>query len=1494
MSNVLKRSKKLLSVGLTISTIVWSVGLFSFLGVPLVAQAATAGDLVKSPSSSAVYLVGTGGTTIHVFPHFNVYLSWGYPADFSTVKTMDLSGLTPGNPVAFRDGSLFRGTATGLSGKDKTAVFVVENGKIRDIVSETVYQTVYNDASWSRVTWVPDDLLSKFAYPAGDQWNATDKLPGGTLFKTSGDDTLYLSVNDGGTYKKRAFSSTTAATANRFDTSKVLTVSGTLGTSQAVGTQVTGADSALSTPAVAQLTGETTKPATGLSVSLASNTPAASTLVQGQGVADLSHFTITNSGSRDAKVTKLTFKRLGVSADTTLSAVYVYEGSNRLTDSATVSTGVITVNNSAGIVTIPAGGSKTISVRSNIAGSSSGQTVGIGMAAATGIVTDNTSDTVSGTFPVNGNLHSIANASLATAYFATATTPSGTPTVDPQESYTGWQNTLTIGTRKASLKMIRFREIGSIDYKDLANFKLYVDAIQAGTTQAALDSNGYVTFDLSASPIEVKTGGRVIKVVFDVLGGSTRNFQMSLRETGDVMIEDSEYGVNVLPTITDTTTAFSSRNSGTISVSTGNLTVTKKTDSPSGDVVDAGSGITLAKYELKALGEKIKLEKAKIRVVASDASIGTLRNGAVYVEGIQVGSTTNISTAAAGTEFSFGSSVVVEPGKPLTMEIRADIFDASADNDVSTGDTLQAVVLYSASYNNAQRVTSAGYFDAPSANQSANTLTVRQGALNLAKDQGYGNQTTVVPKTNYLLGKFSLSATTTEAINLTQFEIDWTGANGFDPSDDLTNVYLKYGSKTTSVKSAVTDTDNTWSISEPVASNGTMIIEVYGDIAAAAYTSAAGADTMIAGLIVTGTTASSGTTVQTNSNTVISGQTITATNAGTLTVSVASDTPLASVAVAGSTPDTGALRLKLTSANEDVYVTKLRFRNDANADDVTIASAALYAGTSTLAQVSTAQTFNGDGSTNPGYVEWTLSGADRIKVTKDSSTYVVLKPTYVSSGQDSSVSDKTPRWFLYDMDAEGSAALSPSSATPNLVNDAGIIIVSAGATSSTFATSTETTATTALTATATTLVTANGITFTGGDVIFIDESADGAWDAATEELMAVVVDGGANLTVERGIFGTTSNAHTTGKTIYRLDNASTTRGMFGNAITVMKTKPTLAVASDSPTGSTSGGTAKVVFKFNVSAASNASDVAENKVVLTSVDISNTKTSSTVKNLKLYPSEYDQNSTYATTCVGLSSTEWRCTLSTTGATNEVLEGQTKTFVARADVGFSAAGSVEFSVASLGSSNGAGSITAGDVVWTDGSNSKSWVDQSPSYVQPASAMTTTAASGTADSVAPTITAVLVTDATEGNTLAIGDSIRLTFSEMIDPTTIASDLVPGGAATAALTDGATGDISALDPSGAGNDKIRIKNIIDLSVGNDTFVTADGATLTAANTATLDSTGTLLTLTISTALTGDGEAGATQTVIASSGGTTVKDLNGTAMTAAGSDAATVTSDAI
>ena len=178
-------------------------------------------DLVKTADSGAVYLILNGKS--HVFPHLAVYQSWAYPADFSTVKTLtntELTSFPQGDPVPFRDGSMFRGTAASLYGKAASAVFYVEDGNLRAVKSGEIYQTLFNDPDWKLVTWVPDDLLTKFEYPLGENIASADLHPNGCLVKYADSAAVYLIENG----KKRPFNSWAALTVNGYESKKVFTI----------------------------------------------------------------------------------------------------------------------------------------------------------------------------------------------------------------------------------------------------------------------------------------------------------------------------------------------------------------------------------------------------------------------------------------------------------------------------------------------------------------------------------------------------------------------------------------------------------------------------------------------------------------------------------------------------------------------------------------------------------------------------------------------------------------------------------------------------------------------------------------------------------------------------------------------------------------------------------------------------------------------------------------------------------------------------------------------------------------------------------------------------------------------------------------------------------------------------------------------------------------------------------------------------------------------
>jgi len=192
--------------------------LLLFFSKNVQAQTLQNGDLVRTKDSPALYLIQNGQKKI--FPHLAVYLSWGLPTDFSTVKTVDdLSAYPEGEPVSFRDGSLFRGKTTSLYGHEASAVFFVSNGKLRPIGSSEIYQKLFNDPKWEKVKWIPDDLLSKFAYPMGELIEAAEIHPDGLLIRHKGMSDIYLIENG-----KERLITLSAITSNRLNLEDVVEI----------------------------------------------------------------------------------------------------------------------------------------------------------------------------------------------------------------------------------------------------------------------------------------------------------------------------------------------------------------------------------------------------------------------------------------------------------------------------------------------------------------------------------------------------------------------------------------------------------------------------------------------------------------------------------------------------------------------------------------------------------------------------------------------------------------------------------------------------------------------------------------------------------------------------------------------------------------------------------------------------------------------------------------------------------------------------------------------------------------------------------------------------------------------------------------------------------------------------------------------------------------------------------------------------------------------
>ncbi len=687
-----------------------------------------------------------------------------------------------------------------------------------------------------------------------------------------------------------------------------------------------------------------------VSASLSPDNPASGTVIAGQGVADLAHFRLSNPASNAVAVNSLKFQRLGISGDTTFANVYVFSlnPNARLTDAVTPSSGVISINggtSTSSVLTIPANSYVDIAVKSDIYGTNtSGQTVGIALTSVNGIA-------VSG---LNGNLFQIAAAptDLATAQFTAATsqgspaTTSVTPatgTTDPLHDTVVWQDIVSINNKNVYLKSFALRQTNSINMADVSNFRLFIDGTQVAQVQN-LDANGYVTFN-PASPVTILTGSRTIKVLADITGGTSRKLTMSLRSSADVQMTDSNYGSGVSATLVSGNFPL---NGGDLSINSGSITVQKDVTSPSGNIVKGTSDAVLGRWTFTAYGEPTKVSTLIAGVHSGTGTEKGLRNGRIMVYPVgnpaaaqQYGSTTSLQVQPTSTtaSVSYTTNLVVNPGTPVTVEVRGDIYDNVATTDVTAaGDTLTAD-LYTGS-SNGQGMVSLTTSNVPTSRINGNQLTIAAGSATISQNASFPSQQIVVPQTNTRIGSFVVAGSTNEAINVNTLTLDVTagGANGV--IGDLSNVYLMWNGVKTSVKSSITSTGNTYSVAQVLAANSTIIVDVYADLATEA------AATYISKLEVSGTTVQSAQTVNTlvggtstsSAGSTFVGQTMTV-GSSVFASAVAASNPAARLIAANQTVDVAKFTFTSTVGNS--LISELQFKTLASASQAGISSVIL-------------------------------------------------------------------------------------------------------------------------------------------------------------------------------------------------------------------------------------------------------------------------------------------------------------------------------------------------------------------------------------------------------------------------------------------------------------------------------------------------------------------------------------------------------------------------
>ncbi|MFH1405136.1 MAG: hypothetical protein ABIH21_03505 [Patescibacteria group bacterium] len=582
MNNSMTMGRRSIAIVVATATILWAVGFAAFVA-PLTAQAASAGDLVKGTTLSTVYYYAGDGNR-YAFPNEKSYLSWY--SDFSGVVTMtdsELAAIPLGGNVVYRAGSRW----VKIQSDPKTYA-VTPNGQIRWIESQEVAEGLAG-ANWNTMI---DDVPDVFFvdYTVGSSLTDASAGYNGALVASGGSN--YLIWNG----EKRVVSDAGFA-ANRFQNRFVLAGTGVSLDGLTAGSEIASAVSELTDTAqqggVAVVTG-------GLTVSVASDTPAGTTLPRlARGVEFLKLKLTANSGS--ANVDQVNVYLGGIGATTNFDAVYLYDGSTRLTNARTVNSTTRMATFSGLNINLSAGETKYVSVKGDIdTAAAAGATAVFQVKSAADV---SSTATVNGTFPASGNTMSFASTAVGEVTVSKEGSISN-PTIGQEGATVGRFKIETSSTEDSSLHAVT---LNLNDAKDHTNFELYknADLIATGVNT----SSDLVVFTLT-NPLAMDAGSTThFKVRADIGGQTSDNVQIAIEEDADVLAVGATYGFNMYVDIGDNSgdagtynaegsaCASSSNNCSFSTIQGGELTFAFNGPT-SGNIMVDGKDVTLYRFTL--------------------------------------------------------------------------------------------------------------------------------------------------------------------------------------------------------------------------------------------------------------------------------------------------------------------------------------------------------------------------------------------------------------------------------------------------------------------------------------------------------------------------------------------------------------------------------------------------------------------------------------------------------------------------------------------------------------------------------------------------------------------------------------------------------------------------------------------------------------------------------------------------------------------------------
>jgi hypothetical protein len=571
-----------------------------------------------------------------------------------------------------------------------------------------------------------------------------------------------------------------------------------------------------------------------LSVALDPQTPGATNVANGAVNTPVLKLDFT-AGTSPVTVTNLVLNRTGLSQDTDLDNVYIYNGATKLASNLGFNNGAITFSNGAGLFTVPANTTYQVTVTVDIDKSTSttGHIFQIGLASAANV----TGGTFSGNFPLTSSQFTIATVSNLATLTVSGVQGGSTSVNAGQLNDLVAQMTVQAGNNPVKVTHVNFTNVGSVTPSYLQNVKLMDGSAQLGATISSLGSNNIATFDLSGAPLMLTSGQSVVLSLYaDITGGVNRNFQFSIQQSSDVQAVDTNYGVGIgasLPTGTSFPINFSQ-----VTINNGGVVASKDAATPTTYAVAGNTNQVFAKFDVLASGDSIKFNELDFNVAMNNGSV--VNNFRVVDDqGAQIGSTANPVNITAT-----GSTTVAEGSGSLNYIVPANttrVLTVYGDLPSSASGTIQVTLNGSNPSGNTSAQSYSTYASATTSAVSANTLTILASSTNLLVSRNYGLGSPVSAPaggSQVRIGSYTLTAGQVNGVNLTGVTILATTSL---QANYITNLSVFDGSTQVGQTYAQVSGGSSYNFNSaaPIAipANGSVTLDVFANISSGVTTS---------------------------------------------------------------------------------------------------------------------------------------------------------------------------------------------------------------------------------------------------------------------------------------------------------------------------------------------------------------------------------------------------------------------------------------------------------------------------------------------------------------------------------------------------------------------------------------------------------------------------------------------------------------------------------